>query len=232
MTELSLILTGHNEGPTLTHSLERIRLACERLGVDFEILAIDDASSDGTADVLRRFLDREDVPGRFWAHEQNRGRGATVREGLAEARGKVVGYLDADLEVGAEYIPVFYDAIRDGAEVAIGRRIYRVDWRSLPRYAASRTYAQLVRRRLGVPFSDTEAGYKFFSGDTARMLAAETRHPGWFWDTEVVVTAMRRGLRVVEVPCLYVRRYDKPSSVRLLRDSIDYLRALRRFEKA
>lgn len=231
MTEFSLILTGYNEGPTLADSLQRTLLAVSRLGVDFEILAIDDASSDDTAAVMQRFVDRNDVPGEFWAHDENRGRGAAVREGLARARGAVVGYLDVDLEVGPEYIPLFYDAIRDGAELAIGRRIYRTGLRSLPRHVASRAYAQLVRRRLHVPFADTEAGYKFFSADAARLIAAETRHPGWFWDTEVVVTALRRGLRIVEIPCLYVRRFDKASSVHLLRDSVEYLRALRRFER-
>lgn len=197
----------------------------------FEILAVDDASEDETPSILAKFSRREDVTARFWAHQANQGRGASVREAMAEARGTIVGYLDVDLEVGPEYIAVFYDAIRAGADVAIGRRIYTTGWRSVHRWVLSRGYVRLVRWRLAFPFSDTEAGFKFFSAAAARLIVRETLDPGWFWDTEVVATAHRRGLKVVEIPCLYVRRFDKISSVRIVPDTIGYLRALRRFER-
>lgn len=229
MTELSLILTGYNEGPTLPASLERVLVSLRRLGVSFELLCVDDSSTDRTPELLEAFASRSDVPARFWRHGENRGRGATVREAMAEATGSVVGYLDVDLEVGPEYIAVFYDAIAAGADVAIGRRIYTVALRSVPRHVLSRGYVALVRWRLGLPYSDTEAGYKFFSAEAARTIVRETSDPGWFWDTEVVATAHRRGLQVAEIPCLFVRRFDKRSSVRLVPDTIGYLRALRRF---
>jgi glycosyltransferase involved in cell wall biosynthesis len=229
MTALTLVLSGFNEGPTLGDSLERILLALRRLGEPFEVVAIDDASGDATAAVLESFAARPDVEARFVRHAVNQGRGATVREGMALARGDVVGFCDVDLEVGPEYIAPFYDAIRGGADLAIGRRIYSVSPRTLHRHVLSRAYVRLVRWRLGLPYHDTEAGYKFFSPRAARLAVDETRDPGWFWDTEVVATAHRHGLRVVEIPCLFVRRQDKESSVRVVRDSLAYLRSLRRY---
>lgn len=227
---LSLVLACYNEGPTLEASLTRIVQAVRRLGEPFEVVAIDDASEDATADRLSPLLELHDDV-QIVRHVANQGRGATVREGLALSRGMVRGFLDVDLEVGPEYIAPFYDAIRGGADVAIGRRVYPVSTHSLARMVMSRSYGWLARRYLRLPFRDTEAGYKFFSAAAAEYLVDKTSHPGWFWDTEVVVVAARGGLRVVDIPCLFIRRSDKKSTVRMVPDSIAYLKALIRYRR-
>jgi hypothetical protein len=95
----------------------------------------------------------------------------------------------------------------------------------------SRGYSYLVRKLLSVPFHDTETGYKFFRRDAVLSWLDEVRDEGWFWDTEFMVRAARRGLRIREIPGAYVRRWDKTSTVSGVRDSIGYLRKLWAFRR-
>ena len=86
-------------------------------------------------------------------------------------------------------------------------------------------------RLLGTSLRDTETGYKFFRRQALLPLLEEVRDPGWFWDTEVMVRAEQRGLRIAEIPGAYVRRFDKTSTVRGLRDSFQYFGKLLAFRR-
>jgi glycosyltransferase involved in cell wall biosynthesis len=229
---LSLVLACYNEAEHLRESFAEIRETLERAGWPFEVLFVDDASRDGTREILKEIVDdhpRLDL--RVILHDANRGRGASVTDGFRAARGEIAGFLDADLEVHCRYVPSLVRAIEGGADVAIVRRIYALQLRSLDRYFMSRGYSFLVRRLLGVPFRDTESGFKFFRRATVLPLLDEIEDAGWFWDTEFMVRAARRGLRVAEVPGAYIRREDKTSTVRGLRDSARYFLALLRFRR-
>src|SRR6266571_2266211 len=113
-----------------------------------------------------------------------------------------------------------------GATVTDGFRL-----RSLDRYFMSRGYSYLVRKFLGTALEDTETGYKFFRREALMPVLDEIRDPGWFWDTEFMIRAERRGLRVAEVPGAYVRRFDKTSTVRGLQDSARYFGKLLTFRR-
>jgi glycosyltransferase involved in cell wall biosynthesis len=169
---------------------------------------------------------------RVLLHDLNKGRGQTVTDGFRAARAPIAGYLDVDLEVHCRYIPSLVRAIERGADVATVRRIYAFQLGSLDRYAMSRGYSFLVRRLLGVDFRDTETGFKFFRRETVLPVLDEIADPGWFWDTEFMVRAGRRGLRIEEVPGAYLRRYDKTSTVRGLKDSLRYFAKLVAFRRA
>ena len=163
---------------------------------------------------------------------ENKGRGATVTDGFRAARGEIAGYIDVDLEVHPRYIPSLLRAIEKGADVAVVRRIYAFQLRSLDRYFMSRGYSWLVRRLLAVGLRDTETGYKFFRRERLMPVIDAIEDPAWFWDTEFMVRAARRGLRIDEVPGAYVRRDDKTSTVRGMRDSVLYFRKLLAFRRA
>jgi glycosyltransferase involved in cell wall biosynthesis len=164
-------------------------------------------------------------------HEKNKGRGGTVTDGFRAARGEIAGYIDVDLEVHCRYIPSLVRAIEKGADIATLRRIYALQVLSLDRYFMSRGYSWLVRRLLDLPFHDTETGYKFFRRSTVMPLLDEVKDPGWFWDTEFMARAERRGLKVTEVPGAYIRREDKTSTVSGIRDSVVYFRQLLQFRR-
>jgi glycosyltransferase involved in cell wall biosynthesis len=229
---LSLVLACYNEAQHLRESFAEIRDTLEHAGWPFEILFVDDRSRDATPQILDEILAAgTGLDLRVIRHAENRGRGATVTDGFRAARGEIAGYLDVDLEVHCRYVPSLVRAIEKGADVATLRRIYALQLRSLDRYFMSRGYSFLVRHLLGVPFRDTGTGYKFFRRETVLPVLDEIEDGGWFWDTEFMVRAARRGLTVVEVPGAYIRRDDKASTVRGLRDSVRYFLALLRFRR-
>jgi len=165
-------------------------------------------------------------------HSKNRGRGKTVTDGIKEARGIVVGYIDIDCEVSPVYIPLVVSLIlRNEADVVIGRRYYRTSPRAIIREVLSRGYQWLSDRMIGTGGMDTETGYKFFRRKTILPILRRTKHTGWFWDTEIMVYARRAGLRIGEVPVLFLRRFDKHSSVNIVRDTLDYMIELVAFRK-
>lgn len=229
---LSVVIACYNEEQTLESSFREIRETLVDLGRPFEIIFVDDVSRDRTREILNHLVaSHPDIDLRVILHDVNKGRGATVTDGFHAARGEIVGYLDVDLEVRAWYIPALVRTIEKGADVATVRRIYALQLRSLDRYFMSRGYSFLVRRLLGVPFHDTETGYKFFRRERLLPVLDTVRDPGWFWDTEFMVRAARQGLRVEEVPGAYVRRFDKTSTVSGIRDSLRYFAKLLAFRQ-
>lgn len=229
---LSVIIACYNEEDVLARSFAEIREVLDDLGRPYELIFVDDVSRDRTRDILREITAAHpSAPIKVILHDVNQGRGATVTDGFRAARGEIVGYLDVDLEVHARYIPSLVRAIEKGAQVATVRRIYAFQLRSLDRYVMSRGYSYLVRRLLGTRVHDTETGYKFFRREALLPVLDEIRDRGWFWDTEFMIRAERRGLRIEEVPGAYVRRFDKTSTVSGLRDSARYFGKLLDFRR-
>lgn len=232
--DLSLILACYNEEAILETSVREIVRCLDATRLTWEVIFVNDASPDGTREVIDRIVAAN--PGRpFRAihHARNTGRGGAVADGFRAATGDIAGYIDVDLEVGPWYIPACCAAIREGAaDVAVGNRTYKVTLRGMWRHVLSQGYALLLRAFLPVQSAtDTESGYKFFRRSALLPLLDETRDPGWFWDTEIMVRAWARGLRIAEVPCLYVRNFGKVSTVRSVHDSLLYFRRLTRFRR-
>jgi glycosyltransferase AglD len=229
---LSLVLACYNEAEHLRESFREIKDVLLDLNRSFEVIFVDDLSRDDTRLILREIQETHPALDlRVILHDQNRGRGNTVDDGFRAARGEIAGFLDVDLEVHARYIPSLVRAIEKGADVATVRRIYAFQLASLDRYLMSRGYSWLVRHLLGVKIRDTETGYKFFRRERLIPVLDEIKDPGWFWDTEFMVRAERHAMRICEIPGAYVRRGDKTSTVRGLRDSVRYFGKLLAFRR-
>ena len=220
--DFSLILPCYNEGPHLDESVKKIVETLAISKFSYEIILIDDKSKDNTAQHIKNIVkNHQHLQGFF--HKKNLGRGGTVKKGILKAKGKVVGFIDVDLEVSPVYIPYFVSRILNGqAEVTTGHRTYRETLISLPRVISSRSYSFLVKKILGVPLHDTETGYKFFDRQKILPILKKTRNPGWFWDTEIMTIAYYQGLKIKELPVLFTRRFDKQSTVRIIPDALDY----------
>ncbi len=230
--DLSLVLACYNEEPILVQSVHEIVSVLEVSRFTYELIFVEDGSQDRTRELIAELREKygTGIEIRALFHERNVGRGGAVRDGMLMSRGEIVGFIDVDLEVHARYIIPCLLAIRQGADIAIAKRIYKFQWRSLDRYLLSKGYAWMVKRLLRLPgITDTEAGFKFFQRAKLLPVLEHSQETGWFWDTEIVALAQVAGLVVVEVPCLYIRRFDKASSVRPLHDSLEYLVKLWRF---
>jgi len=223
--DLSLVIACYNEEPILAASMAEVFRVLDALRWTSEVIFVDDQSRDGTLAVIHRIMAANpDRRIRLLAHERNVGRGGTVTDGMRIAEGRFLAFLDIDLEVHARYLLPCVIALEEGHDVATALRIYRFSWRSLDRYVLSRGYRWLMRRLLDVPLQDTETGFKVFRADRIRPVLDACVDRGWFWDTEVMVRAHFAGLRIAEVPALFLRRFDKASSVHNVRDTVEYLR--------
>jgi glycosyltransferase involved in cell wall biosynthesis len=232
--DLSLVLACYNEEPHLQESVNEIVEVLERSRLTYEIIFVDDCSQDRTRAVLQDVVrelarTRPDRSVTVMLHDVNRGRGATVRDGLAAAQGRVVGFIDIDLEVHARYVPDMVRAVDNGFDVATGFRVYHVDGTNVARHVLSMGYRTLMRRVIDTELMDTETGYKFFHRARCMPVIERTFADGWFWDTEVMVLCEQAGLRMTEIPVAFVRRLDKKSTVRVLPDTLDYLHRLFEF---
>ncbi len=229
---LSLVIACYNEEQTLLANFAEIKETLELLHRPFEVIFVDDASRDRTRELIREIVaTHPELDLKVILHEKNKGRGGTVSDGFRAARGEITGFLDVDLEVHCRYIPSLVREIEKGADVATIRRIYAFQLRHLDRYVMSRGYSWLVRFLLDVKIRDTETGYKFFKRQKLLPLLDEIQDQGWFWDTEFMVRALRKGLTLKEVPGAYVRSDHKTSTVSGLRDSIAYFGRLLRFRR-
>lgn len=226
--DLSVVLPCYNERVVIEESTAEIVRVLEGTRLSWEIIFVDDVSKDDTVARAERLCAADDRL-RLIRHARNTGRGRTATDGMRAARGKIVGFLDIDLEVPARYIPPAVQAIRAGADVVCAWRIYLPNLPLLHREILSKGYSRLVRAQLGLPLRDTEAGFKFFDRSRILPILDQAHNPGWFWDTEVMARAYFAGLRVVELPAVFVKRNEVPTTVRLIPDTIEYWRQLRRF---
>jgi glycosyltransferase involved in cell wall biosynthesis len=230
--DLSVVIACYQEEEHLVESVHTLRKTLDGLGRSYELVFVEDKSRDRTAQLIRELIaDRPNERAVF--HEHNQGRGATVTEGFRLAKGRIVGFLDIDLEVHCKFLPGVLAAIDAGADGATAYREYTVEARftSLLRAVLSDGYRRLFQWSFDVPFRDPETGFKFFVRDRILPVLDKTRDPGWFWDSEIMVLAHMAGLRVVEVPARFQRRADKTSTVRIWRDIWRYLLAIRAFKK-
>lgn len=214
---LTLVVPVRDEEQRLPRFLEAIGQAPADLahaGLElFEVLIVDDGSTDATV----RLADAASGPGelvRVCATGDRRGKGAAMALGLSEAHGELVLVTDVDLSSPLGEAPKLLAAIRDGADLAIGSRsragaaVRRSPYRRL----TSRAFNLLARGLTGLPFADTQCGFKLVRADVARLLVAERLVDGYCFDVELLMRARGAGLRVDEVPVIWLQ--DDNSSLR------------------
>ena len=229
--DLSLIIACYNEGKIFEESIKDLEFVLDNSKLSYEIIFVDDKSKDETVETIRKTVKNKKNYSAIF-HENNEGRGKAVTDGIKQAQGKIVGFIDIDIEVSPVYIPYFVDKILDGdADVITGQRIYKEELKSIHRVILSKGYSMLVRKFLGIPLYDTEVGYKFFNRKKILPVIKKTANYHWFWDTEIMTYAYLDKLRIKEIPVLFVRRFDKQSTLNVFNDTLDYFINLLRFKQ-
>lgn len=224
--ELTVVVPAYNEEARLPRTLDRIRDYLDKAHPSSEIVVVDDGSSDRTAKVVRS-LEAKIPEVRLVLNERNRGKGYSVRAGMLAARGEVSLFTDADLSAPIEEVEKLLVALRS-ADIAIGSRaldrsLIQVH-ESRPRELAGVLFNLIVRGTTGLPFKDTQCGFKAFRTDRTRVIFQEQTIEGFGFDPEILFLALRRGLRVVEVPVLWA--HDSRTKVHMTRDSLRMFAAL------
>jgi glycosyltransferase involved in cell wall biosynthesis len=217
MPDLDIVVPVFNEEHSLEPSVRRLH-AFLRDGFPFtwRIVIADNASTDATPAVARRLageLDHVDV----LRLEQN-GRGRALRAAWSSSAARVVAYMDVDLSTDLRaLLPLVAPLMSGHSDIAIGTRLANGAnvVRGAKRELISRGYNAILHAVLRARFSDAQCGFKAVRAETARELLAEVRDDGWFFDTELLVLAQRRGLRIHEIPVDWVD--DSDSRVDIVR---------------
>lgn len=223
LPDLSVVIPAYNEEQRLPRTFGSIRDSLAKRGCTWEIIVVDDGSTDGTARVTEEW--RREIPAmRLVANGRNRGKGYSVRHGMLEARGRIALFTDADLSAPIEEADKLFAAL-EGASVAIGsramdRRLIEVHQSRL-RESAGIIFNFLVRMMTGLPFADTQCGFKAFRREPCRIIFEQQQTEGFGFDPEILFLAKRHALAAVEVP---VRWSHSPGTkVRMGRDSLKML---------
>ena len=225
---LAVIVPAFNEARRLTDNLLTLLSYLQTFRPSAELIVVDDGSSDVTAEVAEKlFARRPDVAARVLRFPTNRGKGHAVRAGLLAAVAPIALFTDADLSTPITELPKLVDPIEAGeydltlGSRALNRRLIgqRQPWR---REQGGKVFNVIVRLATGLPFADTQCGFKAFRMEIARPLLEQAQIDGFGFDVELLFLAQRAGLRMLEVPVRW--DHNEGSKVHIVRDSLHMLR--------
>jgi dolichyl-phosphate beta-glucosyltransferase len=230
----SAVIPAFNEANRIGDTLRSSLAYLSQFSPDSELIVINDGSTDSTGAVARGALATARIETHLLENFPNRGKGAAVRTGLLAATRPIGLFFDADLSTPLEEIPKVIEPIASGeVDIAFGSRGLdrtligtRQSWR---REQGGRVFNLIVRLATGLPYWDTQCGFKAFRLDVCRPILETAHIQGFAFDVELLYRAYRAGLRLREVPVRW--NHSEGSKIEFVRDSLRMLReviALRR----
>jgi glycosyltransferase involved in cell wall biosynthesis len=222
LISLSIVIPAYNEEQRLPATLDRVFEYLRGKSWDFtEVLVVDDGSRDGTAAVAEEAR-RARPEIRVLKNPGNRGKGYAVRHGMLEAKGEWVLFSDADLSAPIEELDKLLEAAREqGASVVIGSRALDRSLiaihQSYFRETAGRIFNLMMRALTGLPFKDTQCGFKLFERRAAQEIFSRQKLERFGFDAEVLFIARLRGFHTVEIPVRW--SHSEGTKVSMFRDS-------------
>jgi dolichyl-phosphate beta-glucosyltransferase len=203
LPRLSIVVPAYNEAARLPLTLPKLEQFCTHHG-SVELLIVDDGSKDSTAALIQEFAAQYPFA-RLLQNPGNRGKGYSVRHGMQKAQGDWILSTDADLSSPLEELDKLLNAVeREKAAIAIGSRaldrsLVGVHQGALREWTG-RVFNVIMRAATGLPFRDTQCGFKVFRKDAARVIFSRQLLEGFGFDVEDLVIARIHGFRAVEVP--------------------------------
>lgn len=206
--KLSLIIPAYNEENVIRDSLEHIIEFLSEKRYGWEVIVVDDGSSDKTSEIIKS-LRAQGV--RLVKHGINMGKGAAIRTGVKKSKGKFIIFSDADLSVSIKNIDQFLTELKK-SEVVIGSRRVLGAQIVIPQPAIrenlGRGYTQLTRFVTGVKLSDFTCGFKGFTRKAAQEIFRKTLVDRWAYDSEILFLAKKLGYKITELPISWKNRKD------------------------
>jgi len=226
---LSIVIPAYNESARIDGTLSRVMWCVEERGWDAEVLVVDDGSSDDTPAIVQKWMQR--YPRLHMVRNPgNRGKGYSVRNGLLQAAGEIVMFTDADLSSPIEEAELLIAAIDNGADVAIGSRWLdrqkQTTHQPLYRRFFGRCFNKVTRWVMGLPFKDTQCGFKAFKRDAAQTIFRLQTIERWGFDPEILFIARKLKYKIDEVPVTW--GHDARSRLSYLKDGMKMLEDMAR----
>jgi glycosyltransferase involved in cell wall biosynthesis len=226
LSPFSAVIPAFNEAGRIGETLRQTLDYLAAVSPNSELIVVNDGSTDTTGAVAREALASARIETHLMENFPNRGKGAAVRTGLLAATRPIGLFFDADLSTPLEETPkVIAPIANDEVDIAFGSRGLdrsligvRQSWR---REQSGRVFNLIVRLATGLPFWDTQCGFKAFRLDTCRPILDRARINGFAFDVELLYLAYRAGLRLREVPVRW--NHSEGSKIELVRDSLRML---------
>ncbi|MFN8559388.1 MAG: dolichyl-phosphate beta-glucosyltransferase [Dehalococcoidia bacterium] len=227
------VIPVYNEQHVLERSITTLHAYLEEhLPYDWRIVIADNASIDETLRVaqdLGEQFSRVNV-----LHLDKKGRGRALRAAWLGSQADVMSYMDVDLSTDLAAFPPLIRAIaEEGYDLATGRRLGRgaqVVGRKLQREVTSRVYNSIIRLGFRTRFTDAQCGFKAISRRAADALVPLVRNNEWFFDTEILILAEKKGYRIKQIPVHWVD--DPDSRVKVVNTALEDLRGLWRLKRS
>ena len=216
---VSVVLPAYNEANRIEVAVAKISQTLKEDEYPYEIIIAEDGSTDGTAEKAEELAQKYSYV-RHIHREKRLGRGTALKNAFRQCNGEVFVYMDLDLASDLKSLKPLIDAITvEGYDFSTGSRMLpesRVE-RTLRRSISSKSYNFLVRHMLGSKVMDHQCGFKAFRKEAVLSLLGEVEATHWFWDTEILVRAHRRGFKIKEIPVEWTS--GKDTKVNLAKDS-------------
>lgn len=209
--KLSVVMPAYNEEKLIYNSIKTTISVISGFVKDFEIVAVNDGSTDATKEEIKRAM-KEDGRVRMVSSDKNRGKGTAIISGVTESEGKYIAFLDADLELNPSQLESYLrKMIDDNADVVIGCKFHKDSKLSYPliRKIISMGYYIMLLILFHLNVKDTQTGLKVFRAEAIRPVAHLVRTSGFAYDIELLVALNRRGCTIAQMPVTVVYVRDK-----------------------
>jgi len=216
--EVSLVFPVYNEAERIEWAVGRANEALTEITHSYEVVIAEDGSTDGT-DKIASSLSAKYSFIKHVHSDKRLGKGKAIKEASKRSKGEIIVCMDADLATNIKHLKELIQAINEGYDFAIGSRMLPESKakRTISRTITSRIYNFMVRFFFRTGIKDHQCGFKSFRRNALLQVLDDVRADHFFWDTEVLVRALRRGYRIKEIPVDW--KEGKKTKVRLFKDS-------------
>ena len=207
---VDLVIPVYNEEAALPDSIARLtQFLRENLVNPWQVTIADNASIDGTRPVSEELA--EQYPNVSYFYLPQKGRGRALRATWLASDADIVSYMDVDLSTDLTHFPQLVEALESGYHLATGSRLSRESTvtRGFKREFISRSYNFLIKSLFFTPFPDAQCGFKASTRQAAQSIIPAIENNNWFFDTELLIIAAKRGYRIKSIP---VKWDDDPTS--------------------
>jgi dolichyl-phosphate beta-glucosyltransferase len=216
--DISIVIPAYNEEKRIKKSLIRIIAYLKSKSSKYEIIVVDDGSTDNTSKIVRGL--NKNI--RILQNKRNKGKGYSVKKGVLAARYRIILFTDADLSTPIEELGQFVKYTNDGYDVVFGSRNLKSskikESQPFYRQLMGKTFPLLVNAITSLNFKDTQCGFKLFKAQAAKEIFSRQTIEGFAFDAEILFIANKLEYRIKEAPVVWSN--SKESKVSPLKDSI------------
>lgn len=231
-----ITLPAYNEEAIIKKSIMALRDFCEKnlQNYDWKIVIADNNSTDGTAGIAKK-LEKESAGRIIYKFIAQKGKGLAIRESWESFESDIYVFMDADLATDLSALPTLLKELKNSNDLVIGSRFAKGSSAKRPfvRKITSKVFSLITRLVFGLKIKDYPCGFKGANKNVIKNVLPEVKNDQFFFDTELVIRSVKKGLKIKEIPVIWQDRdrNKSKSRVSILKVTKEYLRELLKLKK-